>query len=62
MLSETLTSTMSCMTRRKIHTHRSHGHGITVMREDEHCLRLMRHVSSGQPVLEHIESNPAVLL
>ena len=22
----------------------------------------MKHVSSGQPVLEHIESNPAVLL
>ena len=60
MLSETLTSTMSCMTRRMIHTHRSHGHGITVMREDEHCLRLMTHVQCRQLVLEHIKSIEAV--
>ena len=52
---------MSCMTLR-IHTHRSHGHGVAVMLEDEHCLRLLRHVHCRQPVLEHIESHPAVLL
>ena len=61
MLSETLTSTMSCMTRRVIHTHRSHGHGIALMREDDHCLHFMRHVQCRQPVLQHIESNPALI-
>ena len=53
---------MSWMTRRMIHTHRSHGHGIAVMREVEQCSWSMEHVSSGQPVLEHIESHPEALL
>ena len=52
---------MSCMTLH-IRTHRSHGHGVAVMLEDEKCPCSMKHVSSGQPVIEHIESNPAVLL
>ena len=39
----------------------SHGDGIAVMLEDEQCPCSVKHVSSGQPVLEHIESNPAVL-
>ena len=52
---------MSCMTLH-IHTHRSHGHGVAVMLEDEQCPCPMKHVSSGQPVIEHIESNPAVPL